>query len=307
MAGGANVSSLVVAVLMGGPSAEREVSFSSGMACAAALRDQNYTVVDIDAGHDLAAVLTDVKPDAVLNCLHGRWGEDGCVQGLLEWMRIPYSHSGVMASAIAMDKQRTKDVYREAGLPVVESVIAPTIEVQSKHVLEPPYVVKPNNEGSSVGIYIVHEGANGPPKMSEAMPSDVMVESYVPGRELTTTVMGQRALTVTDILTDGWYDYDAKYNEGGSRHVVPANVPDEIFQLCLDYALRAHNALGCRGVSRTDFRWDEAKGAAGLYLLETNTQPGMTPTSLVPEQAVACGISFQELCRWMVEDASCER
>ena len=307
MVGGSSTSSPTVAVLMGGPSAEREVSLSTGQACAAALREANIPVVEVDAGRDLASVLIELAPDAVLNCLHGRWGEDGCVQGLLEWLKIPYSHSGVMASAIAMDKQRTKDVYRDAGLPVVDSIIASAEEVAARHVMEPPYVVKPNNEGSSVGIYLVHEVANGPPQLSKDMPVDVMVEAYVPGRELTTTVMGQRALTVTDIITDGWYDYEAKYAPGGSRHVIPADIPTDIHALCLDYALRAHNALGCRGVSRTDFRWDESRGADGLVLLETNTQPGMTPTSLVPAQAAACGYSFPELCRWMVEDASCER
>lgn len=297
-----------VAVLMGGPSAEREVSLNSGRACAAALREHNgFTVVEVDAGRDLAAVLTDIKPDAVLNCLHGRWGEDGCVQGLLEWMGVPYSHSGVLASSLAMDKQRTKDVYRAAGLPVVNSVIAAAADVRKSHVMAPPYVVKPNNEGSSVGVYLVGKDNNGPPQLEESMPEFVMVEAFAPGRELTTTVMDGRALTVTDIITTGWYDYDAKYKEGGSRHVVPADIPSDIFNLCLDYALRAHKALGCRGISRTDFRWDEAKGADGLVLLETNTQPGMTATSLTPEQGQAVGISFPDLCAWMVKDASCSR
>lgn len=264
-------------------------------------------MVEVDAGRDLCAVLTAVAPDVVLNCLHGRWGEDGCVQGLLEWMGIPYTHSGVLASALAMDKQRSKEVFAAAGLPVVPSVIAAAADVRARHVMPPPYVVKPNNEGSSVGVYLVHEDSNGPPQLSGDMPETVMVEAFAPGRELTATVLGERALTVTDILTDGWYDYDAKYKPGGSRHVVPADLPKEIFDLCLDYALRAHKALGCRGLSRTDFRWDESKGAAGLILLETNTQPGMTATSLSPEQAQICGISFGALCAWMVEDASCHR
>ena len=296
-----------VAVLMGGPSAEREVSLSSGQACADALREEGYNVITVDAGADLCAVLTGIAPDAVLNCLHGRWGEDGCVQGLLEWMQIPYSHSGVLASALAMDKQRSKAAFGAAGLPTVHSVIAPADDVRAAHVMEPPYVVKPNNEGSSVGIYLVHEEANGPPQLSDDMPDHVMVEKFVPGRELTVTVMGDRPLAVTDILTDGWYDYDAKYKPGGSRHVVPADLPEEITELCLGYALRAHQVLGCRGVSRTDFRWDEAQGADGLILLETNTQPGMTATSLSPEHAQAVGISFGQLCAWMVEDASCDR
>lgn len=298
---------LTVAVLMGGPSAEREVSLSSGRECAAALRGEGFEVTELDAGADLCERLRALSPDVVFNALHGRWGEDGCVQGLLEWLGLPYTHSGVLSSALAMDKQRTKAVFRAAGLPVADSQIRDKIDVMARHVMAPPYVVKPNSEGSSVGVYLVHEAANGPPQLSAEMPERVMVETFVPGRELTTTVMGDRALTVTDILTDGWYDYDAKYKPGGSRHVVPADIPNEIFDLCMDYALRAHRALGCRGVSRTDFRWDEARGVEGLYLLETNTQPGMTPTSLSPEQALAAGLGFGALCRWMVEDASCNR
>ncbi|WP_227751740.1 D-alanine--D-alanine ligase [Tabrizicola oligotrophica] len=295
-----------VAVLMGGPSAEREVSLSSGRECANALREAGYEVVEVDCGPDLAARLAEIKPDVAFNALHGRWGEDGCVQGLLEWLRIPYTHSGVLASALAMDKQKAKEVYVAAGLPVVQSRLASREEVEARHVLPPPYVVKPNNEGSSVGVYIVHPGSNAP-RLAETMPEVVMVETYAPGREMTVAVMGDRALCVTDILTEGWYDYTAKYSTGGSRHVLPAQVPQQIADACMDYALRAHVALGCRGVSRTDFRWDEARGLAGLILLETNTQPGMTPTSLAPEQAAYCGISFPELCRWMVEDASCNR
>ncbi|MDZ7709924.1 MAG: D-alanine--D-alanine ligase [Roseovarius sp.] len=292
---------------MGGPSAEREVSLSSGRECAAALRDAGYEVAEIDAAADLCARLAETSPDVVFNALHGRWGEDGCVQGMLEWLRIPYTHSGVLASALAMDKERTKAAYRAAGLPVVASLLAPRDEVRARHVMPPPYVVKPNNEGSSVGVYFVQEATNAPPQLSDDMPETVMVEAYAPGRELTTTVMGDRALTVTDILTDGWYDYDAKYKPGGSRHVVPAEVPQEVFDACLAHALRAHEVLGCRGVSRTDFRWDETRGLDGLVLLETNTQPGMTPTSLSPEQAAAVGIPFPDLCAWMVEDASCDR
>ena len=206
-----------------------------------------------------------------------------------------------------MDKQRTKEVYAANGLPFMHSVIANREDVEAAHVLTPPYVVKPFNEGSSVGIYIVGESPNGPPQLASEMPDQVMVETYAPGRELTTAVMGDRALTVTDIITDGWYDYHAKYAEGGSRHVIPAELPSEIFDACMEYALKAHQVLGCRGMTRTDFRWDESRGLDGLILLETNTQPGMTPTSLAPEQAEELGISFPELCRWMVEDASCDR
>lgn len=296
-----------VAVLMGGPSAEREVSLVSGRECAKALREEGYDVTELDAGQDIAESLRVLDPDVVFNALHGRWGEDGCVQGILEWLHIPYTHSGILASSLAMDKERTKDVYRAHGLPVVPSLLASKADVSAGHVMAPPYVVKPYNEGSSVGVYIVQEAANGPPKLDENMPETVMVEAYAAGRELTTTVMGDQALTVTEIITEGWYDYDAKYTEGGSRHVCPADIPKDIFDLCMEYAVTAHQALGCRGVSRTDYRWDEARGAEGLVLLETNTQPGMTPTSLSPEQARAVGMSFGALCAWMVEDASCLR
>jgi D-alanine-D-alanine ligase len=292
---------------MGGPSAEREVSLSSGRECAAALRATGFEVVEVDAGPDLCERLFEIAPDVVFNALHGRWGEDGCVQGMLEWLRLPYTHSGVLASALAMDKERTKAAYRAEGLPIIASRLACREEIEARHVLPPPYVVKPNNEGSSVGVYIVADGANTPPRLSEDMPEVMMVEAYAPGRELTTTVMGDRALAVTDILSEGWYDYAAKYTPGGSRHVIPADIPAEIEAACLDFALRAHRCLGCRGVSRTDFRWDETRGLEGLILLETNTQPGMTPTSLVPEQAAHAGISFPDLCRWIVEDASCNR
>ncbi len=296
---------------MGGPSAEREVSLSSGAECAAALRVSGCDVIEVDAGlvtsGDLGVQLQKIKPDVVFNALHGRWGEDGCIQGMLEWLKIPYTHSGVLASALTMNKLRTKDVYRAAGLPFAESRLATAREVEADHVMAPPYVVKPYNEGSSVGIYIVGENPNGPPQLASEMPDEVMVERYVPGRELTCAVLGDKALTVTDIVTDGWYDYHAKYVEGGSHHVIPADLPKDIFDMCMDYALRAHQALGCRGLSRTDFRWDESLGLTGLILLETNTQPGMTPTSLAPEQAAHVGMDFPALCRWLVEDASCDR
>jgi len=299
--------SLHVAVLMGGPSAEREVSLSSGRECATALRDEGYTVTEVDAGRDLCARLVELKPDVAFNALHGRWGEDGCVQGILEWLGIRYTHSGVLASALAMDKERSKQSYGAAGLPIAPSGLWPAREIQKRHVMAPPYVVKPHNEGSSVGVYIVGENPNGPPALAEDAPDVMMVEAYVPGRELTTTVIGDKALGVTEIFADGWYDYHAKYAAGGSTHQVPAQVPAEIELFCLDYALRAHEVLGCRGVSRTDFRWDEARGLDGLILLETNTQPGMTPTSLAPEQAAVQGMTFGQLCAWMVEDASCNR
>jgi D-alanine-D-alanine ligase len=296
-----------IAVLKGGRSAEREVSLVSGRECAAALRQEGFEVVEIDAGRDLASALVNARPDVAFNALHGRWGEDGCVQGILEWLRIPYTHSGVLASALAMDKTRAKQIFAAAGLPVAQGMIVCREHARAAHPMAPPYVVKPNAEGSSVGVYIVPEGANQPAALSDDMPDTVLVEEYVAGRELTVTVMGEEALAVTDIIAAGWYDYHAKYAPGGSRHVVPAELPAEVTEACLDHALRAHRALGCRGVSRTDFRWDERRGLAGLYLLEINTQPGMTPTSLAPEQAAYRGYSFGALVRWIVEDASCSR
>lgn len=296
-----------IAVLLGGPSAEREVSLVSGRECAVALREEGFEVVEIDAGDDLAARLLDVQPDVVFNALHGRWGEDGCVQGLLEWMRLPYTHSGVLASSLAMDKERSKRTFANANLPIAKSILVDRVAASNAHPMDPPYVVKPNNEGSSVGVYLVSDGANGPAKLSDDMPDVVMVEEFVRGRELTVAVMDDKALTVTDILTTGWYDYDAKYVEGGSTHVLPADLPEDVFAACLDIAERAHKALGCKGVSRADFRWDDERGLDGLILLEVNTQPGMTPTSLAPEQAAYCGISFGKFCRWLVEDASCGR
>ena len=297
-----------VAVLKGGWSAEREVSLVSGRECAKALSEAGYDVVEIDAGRNVADQIRDAAPDVVFNALHGRWGEDGCVQGILEVLGVPYTHSGVLASSLAMDKERSKGVFAAAGVPVMESVLATREEVEAAHPMAPPYVVKPYNEGSSVGIYIVGEGANGPAKLDVKAPDVLMVEKFAPGRELTCTVMGDRALTVTDIVSNtGWYDYEAKYSDGGSRHVVPADLPADVFDACMDYALRCHQALGCRGVSRTDLRWDDARRLDGLIVLETNTQPGMTPTSLSHEQAAHLGISFSEFCAWMVEDASCDR
>ena len=297
-----------VTVLKGGRSAEREVSLVSGRECARALAAAGYDVTEIDAGPDLPARLAEARPDVVFNALHGRWGEDGCVQGLLEWLEIPYTHSGVMASSVAMDKVKAKEIFAAAGLPVAEGRLAPREEVEAGHPMPPPYVVKPYNEGSSVGVYLVTEGANGPARLAADAPDTLLVGAFVPGRELTVAVMGDRALAVTDIFANtGWYDYQAKYADGGSTHVIPADIPADIEAACRDFAVRAHAALGCRGLSRSDFRWDDTKGVAGLALLEVNTQPGMTPTSLAPEQAAHAGISFEDLMRWMVEDASCLR
>ena len=294
-------------VLKGGPSAEREVSLSSGRECAAALRDAGYEVTELDAGPDLVARLVETAPDVVFNALHGRWGEDGCVQGILEWLRIPYTHSGVLSSALAMDKTRSKALFAEAGIPVAESLIRCKAEIMADHVMVPPYVVKPNNEGSSVGIYIVHEANNGPPQIAEDMPDHLMAAAYPPARELTVSVMDDRALCVTEIVTAGCSYYQAKYAPGGSRHQLPADVPKEITEACLAHSVTAHRVLGCRGVSRTDFRWDDTRGLDGLIALEINTQPGMTPTSLVPEQAAHVGMTFPDLCDRIVKDASCDR
>ena len=306
--------SMRVAVLMGGRSAEREVSLSSGRECGAALREAGFETIELDAGADLSvrlAALAAEGPVTAFNALHGPLGEDGCVQGLLEWLGVPYTHSGVLASALAMDKARAKAAMAAAGLPVAVHRLVPRAEAQAAHVLPPPYVIKPNADGSSVGVHIVREGANGPPDLS-GLPEEVMVETYAPGRELTVTVIGvqgaERALGVTEIVTEGWYDYAAKYVPGGSRHVVPAEIPAPVDAACREMAVRAHLALGCRGITRSDFRWDEgAFGTDGLVMLELNTQPGMTPTSLTPEQAAHDGLSFPDLVRWLVEDASCNR
>lgn len=299
-----------VAVLKGGWSAEREVSLVSGAACARGLRKAGFKVTEIDAQPTLSEQLSEVKPDVVFNALHGRWGEDGCVQGLLEMVRIPYTHSGVLASSLAMDKQRSKLVYAEQGIPFAESRVVSRAEASASHLMEPPYVIKPNNEGSSVGVYIVREGDNRPPgalgSKEWTLGDQVMVEKFLPGRELTVAVMGDRPLAVTEIMTGNeFYDYGAKYDKGGSKHQIPADLPDSVTELLMDYALKAHVGLGCRGVSRSDFRYDDKTGACAI--LETNTQPGMTPTSLVPEQAGYVGVDFKDLTVWILEDASCDR
>ena len=305
---------LHVAVLMGGLSAEREVSLTSGKGCADALEGQVARVSRVDAGRDLAEVLTALKPDVVLNCLHGAWGEDGCVQGVLETLAIPYTHSGVLASALAMDKAKSKAVLRAAGIKVPGGGLYDRHEVAARHVIEPPYVVKPNAEGSSVGVFLVREGASRPVaevgQPDWAYGDEVMVEPYIAGKELCVAVLGEatgpRALTVTDITpTKGFYDYEAKYAPGGSTHKLPAELPAHVFETALRQAELAHAAMGCRGVSRTDFRYDDLNDV--LVLLEVNTQPGMTPTSLVPEQAAHAGMGYKDLVRWMVEDASCPR
>ena len=302
-----------VAVLMGGISNEREVSLSSGRECASALRRAGFEVTEVDVGYDIAERLRAVKPDAAFNALHGRYGEDGTIQGLLEFLRIPYTHSGVLASALAMDKHQAKIMFKAVGIPVTDHVVASRAEVGRAHVMAPPYVVKPIADGSSNGIFIVKADQSHPPQEILGPDwkggEDLMVERYIPGRELTCAVMGDVALGVTEIVTDlAFYNFEAKYAEGGSRHVIPAQIQPKIYDKVQKMALKAHAALGCRGVTRTDFRYNDRAGEDGeLVCLEINTQPGMTPTSLAPEQARHAGHSFEDLVTWMVEDASCNR
>jgi D-alanine-D-alanine ligase len=301
-----------VAVLHGGVSAEREVSLATGAQVVAALRQAGFEVTSIEVGQDLAAAIAALqaaKPDAVFNALHGRFGEDGCIQGVLDWLGLPYTHSGLRASAIAMDKAAAKAAFAAAGLPVAPSRIVSPEELEADDPLPRPYVVKPVNEGSSVGVEIFRAGDNRRAEVARAWRYDrrIMAEAYIPGRELTVAVMGDRPLEVTEIATGNiFYDYEAKYADGGSRHTLPAPVHPTIREQAMEAALRAHQALGCRGVSRADFRYDDTAGEPGrLYILEVNTQPGMTRTSLVPEQAAHVGIGFPELCAWMVREARC--
>lgn len=302
-----------VAVLMGGWSNERPVSLSSGTACAQALRNAGYAVTEIDVGRDVATVLEALRPDVAFNALHGPFGESGMIQGVLELLQIPYTHSGVLASALAMDKHQAKIAFKAAGIPVTDHLIVNRSEVARAHVMAPPYVIKPIADGSSFGVFIVKVDTSHPPQ--EILREDwtggeeVMVERYIPGRELTCAVMGGVALGVTEIVTDlAFYNYEAKYVAGGSRHIIPAEISPNIYEKVQKMSLKAHEALGCRGVTRTDFRFNDRAGVDGeLVCLEINTQPGMTPTSLVPEQARYAGHSFEELVSWMVEDASCNR
>jgi D-alanine-D-alanine ligase len=302
-----------VAVLMGGWSAEREVSLRSGKACADAAERCGYKVSRIDVARDIATVLTDLKPDCALNLLHGRPGEDGTLQGLLEIIGIPYSHSGVLASSVAIQKDIAKTVLKAAGVPVPGGMVASRSEAAKKHLLPRPYVIKPVAEGSSVGVFIVREDHAHPPqeltRPDWTFGDRVLVEPYIPGKELTCAVMGDRALGVIEIVANTkFYDYEAKYAPGGSTHLLPAPVSPEIYEECRRLSLAAHAALGCRGVTRADFRYDDTLGGTlGLACLEVNTQPGMTETSLVPELAVHAGVSFEDLVRWMIEDASLDR
>jgi len=303
-----------VAVLMGGLSSERPVSLSSGEACAAALEGEGYRVTRVDVGRDIAAVLADLNPDVAFNALHGPLGEDGAIQGILEYLAIPYTHSGVTASALAMDKQYAKTIAAAAGIPVAEELVVIRHDILVEHPMEPPYVVKPVTEGSSFGVVIVMEDQSHPPQILGAHDwpySDrVMVERFIHGRELTCAVMGDEVLGVTEIFPVGssFYDYESKYIKGGSKHEFPAKILPNIYQKIQKLSLKAHQALGCRGVSRSDFRFDDRFSDDGEVIwLEINTQPGMTPTSLVPELAQLAGYDFGALMTWMVEDASCER
>ena len=301
-----------VVVLYGGISAEREVSLSSGIQVAAALREAGYQVDAVDVGHDLAAVVAALtpKPDVVFNALHGRFGEDGSIQGMLDWLGIPYTHSGLRASAVAMDKQAAKALFAAAGLPVAPRRLVPIAELEAGDPLPLPYVVKPVNEGSSVGVSVVRGGDNRRVEIARSWTfgPEALVEEYIPGRELTVGVMGDRALAVTEIqaVAGVFYDYESKYGDGGSNHILPADVHPDIAEQAMTMAIAAHRAIGCSGATRCDFRYDDTQGGPGrLVLLEINTQPGMTPTSLLPEQAAFRGIGFPELCAWMVEQASC--
>jgi len=303
-----------VAVLLGGFSSERPVSLSSGEACASALEQEGYQVTRVDVARDIGSVLAGLKPDVVFNALHGPFGEDGTIQGILEYLAIPYTHSGVLASALAMNKEQAKKVAKAAGIPVADSKVLNRFAIKNKHPMKPPYVVKPVSEGSSFGVVIVKEDQSHPPQVitsSEWKYGDtVMVERYVHGRELTCAVMGDVALGVTEIIPVGhsFYDYDSKYVAGGSKHECPAKISPNIYQKIQTLSLKAHQAIGCRGVSRSDFRYDDRHSENGeIIWLEVNTQPGMTPTSLVPEIAVQAGHSFGDLVSWMVEDASCLR
>jgi D-alanine-D-alanine ligase len=303
-----------VAVLMGGWSAEREVSLSSGEGCAKALRNAGFNVVTVDVKRDsVLQTLQELRPHVAFNALHGKWGEDGCASALLETLEIPYTHSGVLASSLAMHKEKSKILFRQAGIPVADSILVDIEVAASKHPMSLPYVVKPVDEGSSVGVHIVTKESNGPASIiltqRELFGAQVMVERFIPGRELTCAVMGDVALGVIDIVpVVGFYDYRAKYAPGGSEHILPAQVPNEIYRKCQQYSLMAHKALGCRGISRSDFRFDDTTNAkTEPVLLEINTQPGMTPTSLVPELAKHAGHSFEELMTWMVNDASLNR
>ena len=302
-----------VLVLQGGVSEEKEVSDSTAESCIEALKRINLDVeaVSINSNniHDLAEVIKSQNPDVIFNALHGGIGENGTIQGLFETLKIPYTHSGVLSSATAMDKFISKKIFKSSGLPVIEDLLLGGEEQLHQIPFAPPFVIKPNSGGSSVGIHFIkfEEQIEEVGRIVADQDREYLLEKYIPGRELTVAVLNGRPLTVTDIVTDDWYNYDAKYKNGGSEHIVPADIPQEIFDLCINYAVTAHNSLGCRGITRSDFRWNEKNGKEGLYILELNTQPGMTKTSLVPEQAKYVGLDLQYICLELIKDASCNK
>ena len=302
-----------VAVLHGGISEEKEVSNSTAESCIEALKRIEFDVeaISVDSAnmYDLAEIIKVKNPDVIFNALHGGIGENGTIQGLFEILRIPYTHSGVLSSAIAMDKFISKKIFKTSGLPVIEDRLLNAEDELSGIPIKPPFVIKPNNGGSSVGIRFIRnkEQIEEMRTLCGHKDREYLLEKYIPGRELTVAVLNGRPLTVTDIVTDDWYNYEAKYRNGGSKHVIPANIPKDIFELCISYAVKAHQSLGCRGITRSDFRWNEEEGQEGLYILELNTQPGMTKTSLVPEQAKYVGLDLPQLCLDLIKDASCNK
>ena len=302
-----------VLVLQGGVSEEKEVSNSTAESCTEAIKSMKFDVesfsVNSDNMHELAEVVKAKNPDVIFNALHGGIGENGTIQGLFETIRIPYTHSGVLSSALAMDKFISKKIFKASGLPVIEDILLNGDDQLKGIPIAPPFVIKPNNGGSSVGVQFIRhkEQVNKFRTVYAHHNRKYLLEKYIPGRELTVAVLSGRPLTVTDIVTDDWYNYDAKYRSGGSKHIVPANIPQDIFQLCISYAVRAHQSLGCRGVTRSDFRWNEEEGKEGLYILELNTQPGMTKTSLVPEQAKYVELDLRDICLELIKDASCNK
>ncbi len=302
-----------VLVLQGGVSEEKEVSNSTAESCIDALKKTQFDVEAVSMNSvnmcEMAEIVKSKNPDVIFNALHGGIGEDGTIQGLFETLKIPYTHSGVLSSAIAMNKFISKKIFKTSGLPVIEDLLINEIDQLKRIPIALPFVIKPNNGGSSVGINLIkyREDLEKVVECRAKLDRRYLLEKYIPGRELTVSVLNGKPLTVTDIVTDEWYNYDAKYKTGGSKHIIPADIPQEIFDLCINYAVKAHNALGCRGVTRSDFRWNENDGNKGLYILELNTQPGMTKTSLVPEQARYLGLDLKYLCSELIKDASCNK
>ncbi len=301
------ILSLRIAVICGGPSLEHDISLAAGEACSEALRLLKYDVHLVLAEENLPECLSSIRPDVAFNALHGRWGEDGCVQGIFEWMKIPYTHSGVLASAMAMDKQRSKIAYHAAGVPTPESRLMSRADIGEAHAMAPPYIVKPHNEGSSLGGFFLIEEGDDPPVIPSNSRDVFMIEAFVPGRELTVAVLDGKAIAVSEFDIGKWYDFNSKYTLSDANRILPAKLPPDIYDRCLDLAERAHNGLGCRGISRTDIRWDESLGADGLFALETNTQPGLRPNSNAGQQAACIGMSFPDLCDFLVKDASLDR